>query len=68
MAKRGRPVGWRKDVTRPHRVMVQLSEDERGWLASRVPDGGSDSDVVRALIEDERRREAEASSNKLVAL
>lgn len=38
-------------------MTVQLNEDQRGWLAARVPEGGSDSDVVRDLIEDARRRE-----------
>lgn len=39
--------------------MVRLSEDERGWLMSRVPDGGSEGDVLRGLIEDARRRDEE---------
>lgn len=53
-ARPGRPVGWRKDVTRPHRVLVRLSEDERGWLLSRVPDDGTECDVIRGLIEEAR--------------
>ena len=57
MASRGRPVGWRKDTTRPHLVSVRLSEDERGWLLSRVREDGSEGDVLRGLIEDARRSE-----------
>lgn len=49
-----RPKGSRNATSRPHRVMVRLSEDERGWLLSRVPDGGTESDVLRGLIEEAR--------------
>jgi len=56
----GRPVGWRKDGSRSHRVMIRLSEDERGWLVSRVGDGETESDVLRALIDSARCAEAEA--------
>jgi len=37
--------------------MVRLTEDERGWLLSRVTDEKTESDVVRDLIAQERKRE-----------
>lgn len=54
---RGRPIGSRNAVSRPHRVMVRLTEDERGWLLSKVVAPATESDVVRGLISDERKRE-----------
>ena len=55
---RGRPKGSRNAVSRPHRVMVRLTEDERGWLLSCVAEGKTESDVLRGLIEEERKRES----------
>jgi len=55
--KVGRPVGWRKAVSRPYRVMVRLSEDERGWLLARVGEGETESDVLRGLIDSARDAE-----------
>jgi hypothetical protein len=37
--------------------MVRLTEDERGWLLSKVVPPKTESDVVRGLIEAERKRE-----------
>ena len=54
---RGRPKGSRNAVSRPHRIMVRLTEDERGWLLSRVTGDKTESDVVRELIADARARE-----------
>jgi hypothetical protein len=38
--------------------MVQLTEDERGWLLSKIPPEKNESAVVRWLIDAERKREA----------
>ena len=57
MPPRGRPAGWRKDGARPHSINVRLTEDERGWLLSKVTADKTESDVVRGLIEAERKRE-----------
>jgi len=37
--------------------MVRLSEDERGWLVSRVGEGETESDVLRGLIDSARDAE-----------
>jgi hypothetical protein len=38
--------------------MVRLTEDERGWLLSKVTPGRTESDVVRETISEKRMREA----------
>jgi hypothetical protein len=55
---RGRPKGSRNAVSRPHQVAIRLTEDERGWLLSKVTPEKTESDVLRELIEAERKREA----------
>lgn len=57
MSPAGRPVGSRNAVSRPHQITVRLTEDERGWLLSKVTADKTESDVVRWLIEAERKRE-----------
>jgi hypothetical protein len=44
-------------VSRPHQITIRLTEDERGWLLSKVTADKTESDVVRGLIEAERKRE-----------
>jgi hypothetical protein len=53
----GRPKGSKNAVSRPHQITVRLTEDERGWLLSKVTADKTESDVVRELIEDARKRE-----------
>jgi hypothetical protein len=53
----GRPKGSRNAVSKPHQITVRLTEDERGWLLSKVTADRTESDVVRGLIEAERKRE-----------
>ena len=55
---RGRPKGSRNAVSRPHQVAVRLTEDELGWLLSKVTEDKDQSDVLRDLIAAERKREA----------
>lgn len=48
---RGRPVGSRNTVSRPHAINVRLTEDERGWLLSYAATlGVNESEAVRAMI------------------
>jgi hypothetical protein len=54
---RGRPVGSRNAVSRPHQVMVRLTEDELGWVVSKTTPELTQSDVLRWLIDMERKRE-----------
>jgi hypothetical protein len=53
----GRPKGSKNAVSRPHQITIRLTEDERGWLLSKVTADKTESDVVRGLIETERKRE-----------
>jgi hypothetical protein len=53
----GRPKGSKNAVSRPHQITVRLTEDERGWLLSKVTAKKTESDVVRELIDDARKRE-----------
>ena len=61
MSPRGRPTGSRNAFSRPHQVMLRLSEDERGWLQSKVSTEKTKSDVLRDLIDAERKREGTKS-------
>ncbi len=54
---RGRPVGSKNAVSRPHQVMVRLTEDELGWVTARTSETKTVSDVLRELIDAERKRE-----------
>lgn len=54
---RGRPKGSKNAVSRPYVLMVRISEDERGWLATRMESGETVSDFVRRLIEEARKRD-----------
>lgn len=62
MTPRGRPKGSRNAVSRPEVIMVRLTEDERGWLRSKVTDDKTESQVVRDLIAAERKREQRRES------
>jgi hypothetical protein len=53
----GRPKGSKNAVSRPHQITIRLTEDERGWLQSKVTPTRTETDVVRWLIEAERKRE-----------
>lgn len=48
----GRPKGSRNAFSRPHQLMVRLSEDERGWLLAYAGSLGiSESEAVRSIIQ-----------------
>ncbi len=53
----GRPKGSRNAFSRQHKFMLRLSEDERGWLMSKVTPDKSASDVIRGLMAEARKRE-----------
>lgn len=47
-------------VPRAHRVMVRLTDDERGWLVARAEEQGvSVGEALRELISGERGRESD---------
>lgn len=57
MPPRGRPKGSKNAVSRSHMLMVRLTEDLKGWLASKATGGKTMSGIAVQLLEEARKRD-----------
>jgi hypothetical protein len=62
----GRPIGRPKGsgFGRTNQMMVRLNDDELGWVRSKLAPKKTQSDVIRDLIEAERKRERRRSFSR----